>query len=104
MSNKKLTFEQAVRSGKDFRCVESGVCFTQKDNFIYSEHLESGKLYFRREWLYQTFEIIEVKKELTASEIEEALAESFFELSKSHKEFYVYPETHIKHFLKKLGF
>jgi hypothetical protein len=78
MSNKKLTFEQAVRSGKDFMCVENGDEFYRKNDscILYSDIKLSRFYYFHTGWLDQTFEIIEVKKELTASEIKEAFFES----------------------------
>jgi hypothetical protein len=81
MSNKKLTFEQAVKSGKDFRCVETGEEFFRKNESIKHETsvllTNRGELkIFSINWLDQTFEIVEVKKELTASEIKEAFFES----------------------------
>lgn len=65
MSNKKLTFEQAVLSGKDFRCDETGIIF--KSQFLHTYRFEP-------DWLDQTFEIIEVKKEFTASDFNEIIA------------------------------
>lgn len=68
---KKLSFVEAVKSGKDFRCVEGGEIFRNHC----PETLRTNNdelMIFCKDWLDKEFEIIEVKKELTASEIEEA--------------------------------
>ena len=62
MSNKKLSFVEAVKSGKNFRCVETGEFFKANESFN-----------FYPELITRSFQIVdEVKKELTASEIEKA--------------------------------
>lgn len=104
MSNKKLSFVEAVKSGKDFRCVESGEEFYRKNAAIKHEvgvlltYIGELKI-FSTEWLDQTFEIIEVKKELTAREIEEAV---YYAIQQSG----VLAECDLitKFMLRKLGF
>jgi hypothetical protein len=76
MSNKKLTFEQAVRSGRDFRCIETLEIFRNHCEETLRTNNTDELMVFCKDWLDQTFEIIEVKKELTASEIEEAFCEA----------------------------
>lgn len=97
----KLTFEQAVRSGKDFRCVETGEEFLRKHDSLKHEIsvllTPRGELkIFSVHWLNQAFELIEVKKEFTAREIEAAFFEAWKESSHGH--------GLITYVLKKLGF
>jgi hypothetical protein len=99
MSNKKLTLEKAVKSGKDFRCVESGCTFhrIEGNDLLFTGKLSTSAPWrFAQEWLDQTFEIIEVKKELTASEIEEAFEYAW--------ENCYHADKMIRIMLKKLGF
>lgn len=96
MSNKKLSFEQAVKSGKDFFCIETGEMFYPKprDRYIFDK---DGCIHiFDTRWLHQEFEIIEVKKEFTASEIEEAFEHAW---ANSH-----HADKMKENLLKKLGF
>jgi hypothetical protein len=74
--SEQLTIEQAVRSGKDFYSLNTGLRFYRKQTTPISTvrlyDSTGAELVFCTDWLDQTFEIIEEKKELTASEIEAA--------------------------------
>jgi hypothetical protein len=70
--SEQLTFEQAVRSGKDFRCIETLEIFRNHCPETLRTNSTDDLMVFCKDWLDLTFEIIEVKKELTASEIEAA--------------------------------
>jgi hypothetical protein len=62
--SEQLTIEQAVRSGKDFRCVETGEVFKNNPHskFFYDSNGNMVSLY--RSMFDQTFEIIEVKERI----------------------------------------
>lgn len=96
MSNKKLSFVEAVKSGKDFRCVKTEQYFQNINGEIHLYNHSGDFMFFSKLWLTEEFEIIEVKKELTASEIEEAFEYAW---ANSH-----HADKMKERLLKKLGF